>query len=115
MPPEEPFSLLEDKLQFLRESIHEFEEQIRQREQHRQTFLDEILQKTCDVQNIIGATDDHLPRKTTFELEIHHLEKEMRQQKLECWRDVTGLQRELRQLTREYRALRGALCSMQKK
>jgi len=108
-------SPIEDKLSFLRECIHELEQEIRHREQQKQDFLNELLQKTCDVQNDISATGDHVQRRTTLELEIKNLEKEMRHQKLDCWRDTTALKRELRQLKKECRAVGGALCSARKK
>ena len=110
------FPKIEVKLRFLEGCIVQVEEQIKEREQQRDDLLCELLQKTCDINTAIAAAAPYLPRKTALEAEFNDIEEEMRKQKVDCWRDISALQRELRQLKREYRAVRaGALCSQQKK
>jgi chromosome segregation ATPase len=110
------FSQIEEKLRFLADCIAQVEEQIREREHQRDDLLSELLQKTCDINTAIAAADPYLPRKTALETEFNDIEEEMRKQKVDCWRDISALQKELRQLKREYRAVRaGALCSQQKR
>ena len=110
------FSQIEDKLRFLEDCISQIEEQIQEREHQRDDLLSELLQKTCDINTAIVAAGDHLSRRTALEAEFNDIEEEMRKQKVDCWRDISALQKELRQLKREYRAVRaGALCSQQKR
>jgi uncharacterized protein YfeS len=55
-------------------------------------------------------------RRILLERALKKLEQEKRQQEVEYWRDVTALQKELRQLKKDYRAVKqsvGALCSDQ--
>jgi len=112
------FLPIEDKLQFLRECICEVEDQVSSRWNQKEAFIGELEQKICDVRTAIYGLGDQSPsnpQRFSLELEINNLEKEMRQQALECWRDVNGLKRELRQLEKEYLAVRGVLCSVPKR
>ena len=120
---------LDDKLLFLRECIGQVECQLRVREEQKQEFVRELEQRVCEVQTAIYELDDfglvpnnalgHVgtsqfgQRKTGLEREKKLLEREIRQQEVECWRDVTALLKELRQLRKEYRAVRQSvgLCS----
>lgn len=120
-----PFNLpnIEDKLQFLKESIDEVVIQLQKRSKQKQGFLTELDEKLCEVQSSIYYLDEMgdvnsnqmSRRRINLDREIKNLEREKRQQELEYWRDITSLQKELRQLKREYRAVRvGALCLEQK-
>jgi len=131
MPPNFPskpsfLPQIEDKLQFLRESIAEVEEQLGLRKEQKQALIDDIDQQICEVKSSIYALD-HFgdmrnppqmnQRRNHLEKEIKKLEREKRQQELDYWRDITALQKELRQLKKEYRAVKrstGALCSTQR-
>ena len=105
---------LEDKLQFLRESIEEVQTQLQKRQQQKQEFISALEQKICEMQTDIYELDQlgHIRnnqlsrRRLNMDKDIKRLEMEIRQQELAYWRDVTELQKELRQLRREYRAVR---------
>ena len=118
--PSEILPQIEDKLNFLKESIDEVIAQLQKRQSQKQNFINELEQKLCEVQTSIYYLDQMgdvrnnqmSRRRINLDKEIKNLEKEKRQQELEYWRDVTALQKELRQLKKEYRTVRaGALCS----
>lgn len=113
------FPNIEDKLQFLKESIDEVVLQLQKRLKQKENFLSELDEKLCEVQSSIYYLDEMgdvannqmSRRRINLDREIKNLEREKRQQELEYWRDVTSLQAELRQLKKEYRAVKvGALC-----
>ena len=112
---------LEDKLEFLKECIQQVEEHLQKRQRQKQEFISELEQKLCEVQTSIYYLDQMgdvrcnqmSKRRIALEREIKKLEKEKRVQELEYWRDITDLQKELRQLRREYRAVKVGLCSSQ--
>ncbi len=115
------FPNIEDKLKFLKECIQQVEEQLQKRQKQKQEFISELEQKLCEVQTSIYYLDQMgdvrnnqmSRRRIPLEREIKKLEKEKRVQELEYWRDITDLQKELRQLRREYRAVKVGLCSSQ--
>ena len=106
---------LQEKLFFLRQCIQEVESQVFFRKTQTQEFVDEIVEKTCQIGGRIYSIQDHLsPRKADLEQEVRNLEREVRQQKLDCWRDVNNLLRDLRQLRKEYQTAAGALWNPKK-
>ena len=112
------FPNIEDKLAFLLECICEVESQLKQRHAKKADFLNQIDEKLCEVQTNIYALEQCNPdianrQKSTLEKEIQILEKEKRQHEIECWRDISTLQRELRELKRQYRTVKAG-CLMQK-
>jgi len=122
-PPNFSFPQIEDKLRFLGESIDEVTTQLKNRHAQKHDFLKELDQTICEVQTAIYHLDQMgdvhnnqmSRRRINLEKEIKALEKEKRTQELEHWRDTTALQKELRQLKKEYRVVKaGALCSEQK-
>lgn len=111
------FSQIEDKLNFLREALDQVETQIKIRSNHTQAFIQELQKKACEVRSDLHRLPDQSPanpNRRPLEQQIADLEREIRQQKIDCWRDIAGLQREKRQLEKEYRAIRGALCTVRK-
>lgn len=120
--PPNPFYFpnIEDKLQFLQECIQQVESQLHSRQSQWQKFEAEIQEQALDLHNRIlhleQIGDIRVPRdprrKAVLETEIQKLEQEKRQMEMEYWRDTASLLRELRQLKKEYRAVKsGALCS----
>ena len=111
------FSPIIDKLQFLRRCICELEGRVRSRIRHKHTFLSGLEERMCDVKNAIFRLDtmgdSASQRRTALEHQLLDLERELRQQEVECWRDVTILQKDIMPLEREYRSA-GAICSVQK-
>jgi GMP synthase PP-ATPase subunit len=108
---------INDKLQFLRESIDEVLAQLQKRQQQKQDFMNELEQKLCEVQTSMYFLDQlgdvranqMSRRRIHLERQLKKLEQEKRQQELEYWRDITALQKELRQLKKEYRAVKSGL------
>jgi chromosome segregation protein len=113
MSDQDPYAPLKDKLEFLDQCIKEVEAEIRIRQKQAEDFLDELDKKAMAVQNTLFKLES-LPaereRQTALEKEIKILEQEKRQQRLDCWKDVSHLQKEIRQLKREHRAVAGVLC-----
>jgi hypothetical protein len=93
------------------------------RQRQKQGFLTELEQRHCETKTSIYELEQQgdvryslgSRRRIGLEKEIETIEKEARQQELEYWRDVTALQKELRQLKKEYRAVRVGLCLSRKK
>jgi hypothetical protein len=103
--------ILTDKLSFLRDVIAELKAQIAEREELKKRISDKLDQGHCLLQTYLyeldtwprGANRSIEQRKIALEREISNLSKEMRSEKVACFRDIALLKRDLRQFQREYR------------
>jgi hypothetical protein len=103
--------ILTDKLSFLIDIIAELKAQIAERQELKKRISDKLDQGHCLLQTYLyeldtwprGANRSIEQRKIALEREIANLGKEMRSEKVACFRDITLLKRDLRQFQREYR------------
>ena len=126
LPKKPTFELpiIKEKLAFLDECINELALQLQKRQDQRLEFLKELEERLLEIQNLILELDQlgdvrnnkMSRRRIHLEHEYHAIEKEKRQREHDYWQDITDLQKELRSLRREYRAVRaGASCFEPKK
>ncbi len=98
--------LLSDKISLLREQIQDIRNEIDLRKQLAKDAITEIDEQICKVKTLLYEPDacgTPQGRKTELEKQIQTLELGKQNQKIQCWNDIEGLKRELRQTKREYR------------
>ena len=107
-------SILDERIQNLREAIEEIDIALANREQLSQRFIDEIECETDEVKRHLGMLNP--PWKTGFYPELEFLRlsfhksitsrsKERRTEKLKYWENGVNLAKERRKFLDEYKAL----------
>ncbi len=91
-----------DRIDFLKERIHEIKEIMKMREKLHREIISEIetdIKEKMEMESHIADFDE----RRNIMLDISVLRKEKRKENMQFWRDMTELRSELKQLLEEYR------------
>lgn len=112
--------IIKERLLLLRDGIAELEAQRRMRQVQQSEFEEMLDMRACEVQTALYALDmapldGNMKRRTVLEQELGLIEKERRHLRIRYGQDLFVLEKELRILRDEYRAvLAGVRCFQQK-
>ena len=98
--------LLSDKINLLREQIQDIKNEIHLRKRLAKKAITEIDEQICKVRTLIyelNVNGTLRGKRADLEREILILEREKHNQKIQCWKDIERLKRELRQVKKEYK------------